>query len=599
MAQLPADTSMRLVQSIDDAYEFKRWLGERREIMGLDTETSGLDPWESGAKLRLIQLGDHKTGWAIPWEQWGGVAMEALNNYEGPYTLHNASFDAKWLKIHAGWEMPWHRTDDTLIMAQIENPGGRNGLKDQSVRYVDPRADAGQKDLKDAMKKNGWDFGTVPINFPAYWLYSALDPILAAHLWSHYRTDKTYPQAYDLEMSVRRICTNMEMKGMRVDLDYSQKKFDELTEKVDKAKGWAKKNWGISIGSNPQLAEFFGDKLGASFEKFSATTGAPSVDKNQLGIFSKHPDESISGVAKFILDVRAAEKVSNSYFKNFLLMNHDGIVHPEIKTMGARTGRMSVTNPALQTLPSKDSLVRNAFIPDQEDQLIVSSDYSQIELRLMAHFSRDAGLQQAFKDADATGNDFFVNLGKQAYNDPNFTKEDPRRKLIKGFTYGLLYGAGTSKMAETAKVPEEDMEELAANVNRAYPGIQSFMKEIEREGSRLQKSEGRGYITTNYGRKIPCDRDKAYTLVNFTLQGNAAEIMKASVVRLDAAGFGPYMNMIIHDEAILSMPRDIVKEALPEVANLMSLTNGEYAVDLKAEPDEPVYRWGEKYEKAA
>jgi DNA polymerase I len=597
LPRLPSDIDLRLVNSIDDLFDMKRWLGERRDVMGLDTETSGLDPYVSGAKLRLIQIGDHKSGWAVPWEGWGGAAIECMNAWKGQFTLHNASFDAKWLKQHANWDMPWDRTDDTMIMAQIERPGGRNDLKHLSTQFVDPMSDAGQKELKDAMKTHGWGWGDIPVDFEAYWVYSALDPILAAHIWSHFRTDLSFPQAYDLEMAVRRICTDMEHRGMRVDLAYSQKRYDELTLQVIEAKEWAKENWGIAIGSNPQLVTFFKDQLGANFEVFSKTSGNPSVDKTQLELFAKSDDPTIASVANFIVGVRNADKMSNSYFKNFIEMNTDGIVHPSIKTMGARTGRMSVTAPALQTLPKDDSMgVRKAFIPRNEGDILVSCDYSQVEMRLLAHFSGDPALQHAFKDADLNNGDFFVSIGRQVYNDPSFSKKDKRRGLMKGVMYGAAYGSGIQKMADTAGVTFEEMKTVSEDIFRAYPGIKRFMMETENLGNQREEKEGTGYIVTGTGRHIPADKGKMYTLTNYTLQGTAAELMKKAIVRLDAAGYGPMMQMAIHDEMIFSIPPHMLDDALPEIQELMSYCNGEFDVDLPAEPEIiGSVSWGEKY----
>lgn len=597
MPRLSGDTSLRFVQSIDDLFDLKRWLGERRDVMGLDTETTGLSPYEPGAGLRLIQIGDHRTGWAIPWVGWGGAAIECMNAWKGKFTLHNAAFDAKWLSEHAGWEMPWDRTDDTMIMAQIERPGDRNDLKYLSTQFVDPFADAGEKSLKAAMKAHGWTWATIPVDFEAYHQYSSLDPILASHLWTHFRTDLKFPEAYDLEMSVRRICTDMEARGMRVDLEYSQKRFDELQLSVANAKKWAADTWGISIGSNPQLAQFFKDELGATFDKFSKTSGNPSVDKEQLGLFAASEDESISGVASFILKVRNADKMSTAYFKNFIEMNVDGVVHPSIRTMGARTGRMSVTQPALQTIPKDDAMgVRKAFIPRNPGEVLISCDYSQVEMRLLAHFSGDAALQAAFKEADLTGGDFFVSIGRQVYNDPTFSKKDPRRGLMKGVMYGAAYGSGIQTMADTAGVLYEDMKKVSDDIFDVYPGIKRFMKETESLGGMREASEGVGYIVTGTGRHIPADKGKMYTLTNYTLQGTAAELMKKAIVRLDAAGYGEFMMMAIHDEMIFSMPAEMVAEALPEIEELMSYCNGEFDVDLPAEPEVIGQNsWGEKY----
>lgn len=598
MPRLPEDTSLRLVTCIDDLFDMKRWLGERRDVMGLDTETSGLDPWEPGAKLRLVQIGDHREGWAVPWERWGGAAIECMNLWKGDFTLHNASFDAKWLKVHADWEMPWSRTHDTMIMAQIEDPSGPADLKTLSTRYVDPMSAAGQKELKAAMKTHGWTWATIPVDFPAYYLYSALDPVLAAHLWSHYRTDLSFPDAYDLEMSVRRVCTEMEMTGMRVDLEYSQKRFDELKLQVEKSKAWALDNWGIPIGSNPKLAAFFQNELGAKFEVFSKTSGNPSVDKNQMELFLHDENPTIREVASFINGVRNADKMSNSYFKNFLTMHNDGVVHPSVKTMGARTGRMSVTSPALQTIPKDDSMgVRKAFLPRNPGEILISCDYSQVEMRLLAHFSGDAALQAAFKEADLTGGDFFVSIGRQVYNDPTFSKKDPRRGLMKGVMYGAAYGSGIQKMADTAGVPFEEMKKVSDDIFSVYPGIKRFMKETEALGEMREASEGVGYIVTGTGRHIPADKGKMYTLTNYTLQGTAAELMKKAIVRLEAAGYGKYMQMAIHDEMIFSMPPELVEEALPEIEALMSYVNGEFDVDLPAEPEViGATNWGAKYE---
>lgn len=599
--QLPGDTNLYLVNDLDTAMEMKRWLSERREYncLGLDTETSGLDAWAPDARLRLIQIGDKKTGWAVPWDGWGGVAMEVMNAWKGEWTLHNAAFDAKWLKRHAHWDMPWDRTHDTMIMSQIERPGERADLKYLSTRFVDPRADEGQKDLKDAMAKNGWGWGDIPVDLEAYWLYSALDPVLAIHLWSHFRTDLKFPETYDLEMAVRRICTNMETEGMRINIEYSQDKFDELSAYVMQSKEWAKNQFGFSIGSNVQLADYFANTLNANFTKFTGTNN-PSVDKEQLSIFQSHNDPRVKQMADFVLAVRNSDKVASSYFKNFVEMQRDSFLHPSFRTMGARTGRMSVTDPALQTIPSKDSLVRGAFVPSSEDESIISCDYSQVELRLMAHFSQDENLIQAFADADRTGEDFFSNLGKQIYNNPNFDKKDPRRKLVKSTMYGLIYGAGVDKMASTAGIPFAEMDEVVTAVHETFPGIKRFMLEIENVGKKRERDTGFGYITTGTGRIIPADKGRVYSLLNYTLQGNAAEVMKKAVVRLDAAGYGPFMKMVIHDEVVFSIPDHLVESAKIEISEIMSVTSDEWAVPLLAEAEGPFAgSWGDKYADAA
>lgn len=593
---LPDSLRLEYVDSIDKVWAMKHWLGAREshEFLGFDLETTGLSPYVSGAGIRMIQIGDETAGWAVPWNLWGGAALECLNLWEGRYTGHNLSFDDAWMKKYSNWSLPWHRTDDTLIMGQIERPSMANDLKTLTDLMVDPRASQGAIELKKAFKDNGWTWATVPIDYPTYYIYAALDPVMAVYLRKEFQTDKKFKDTYDMEMAVKKICNNMERTGMRVDLDYSKMKYDELRAKAEARTEWAKENWGISIGSNPQLAEFFEFRLGATFEKFT-DKGAPSVAKEQMEIFSKSNDPMIASTADFVVSTKSLLKTADSYFKNFMEMNVDGILHPTIKTMGARTGRMSVTNPALQTIPSKDSLVRSAFIPNNPGELIMASDYSQVEMRLLSHFSNDPALQGAFHDADATGGDFFVGLGQRIYDDPNFSKEDPRRKLVKGTLYGLIYGAGTQKIAETAKVDYHIMEPVVEAIHETFPGIRQFMFDIEAIGSQREALEGNGYVMTRSGRKIPADKGRIYSLVNYILQGTAAELMKQAVIRLDSAGYGPYMRMIIHDEVVLSMPEHMIEAAKPEIAEIMSYTDGEFAVNLLAEPEGGFANWGSKY----
>lgn len=924
---LPDDLQVNLVNTIDEAFAMKRWLGERREgsVIGLDTETSGLDPYAPDAKLRLVQIGDGKNGWAVPWEQWGGAAMECLNAWDGSIALHNSSFDARWLQIHAGWDVPWHRLHDTMIMAQIDRPGKPAGLKPLSRQLIDPRATVGDEMLKEAMAKEGWTWANIPVDYEAYWAYGALDPVLTVHLYNHFRTDKKYPRVYDLEMATRRVMSKMEDNGSRVDLRYCEVQRQRLEEYVDRSKAWAQENWGVSITSSAQLIKFF-TKIGAEITRFTKSD-APSVDKEQLKLFANGDHELAAQAAKFIIKVRKADKLAGTYFSNFIDKHDEGILHPSIRTLGARTGRMSIQNPALQTLPKGEALVRDAFIPRNPDEVIISSDYSQIEMRLMAHFSKDEALCQAFREADATGGDFFVNLGRDIYADPNFSKEDKRRGLVKncvplstqiltkrgwlsydqvvvgdetlgydfksksnhwtkitgvhlspdakvfrigkknrglygtydhrwiadngrsgnrgivprfihayefagtenriilsapaedgrssitdqeasilgwvlgdgsikrgiadGSTaqgrygqrikcfmqisqskpsmikhldsllsdiphrrytskhqtlwvidpswsrnlldraqiigkhdfdawmlamslsgtarrsmasaleladgkrpgsgryevvqesgtpvselvvalgyllgrspsrhivmpngkgwqkkpidiishlsptmtgqrssiefidvmdtwcvstelsswtarqedgqvlvtgntlYGAAYGAGVAKMAESAGVPFDQMKAVSDAVFSTYPGIKKFMKDIENQGMQRERTEGQGYVITPFGRRLPCDEGRVYSLTNYSLQGHAAELLKDAVVRLDAAGYGDYMMLPIHDEVVFSIPASESKDAMREIQEIMSFNEG-YAVPLTAEPEGPLERWGEKYRK--
>lgn len=435
-------------------------------------------------------------------------------------------------------------------------------------------------------------------------MYSALDPVLAVHLNRHYRhIPEKYSEVYDLEMAVRRICTNMEHQGMRIDLDYVREQNVELSKKIKMCKEWASDNWGINMASTPQLADFFSNRLGAKFSKYTAG-GKPSVNKEQLDLFQHSEDEEVRTAADFILNVRKYEKLNSSYFENFLNMHDDGVLHPSIRTMGARTGRMSVTDPALQTLPSGDRLIRSSFIRRNEGDVLISCDYSQMELRLLAHYSRDPALIEAFTRADSTEDgDFFNEIGKSVFKNDNFNRNLPefntQGKSIKTMLYGICYGASVRKLSEQSKIPLDEMQVVYDGLMASFPGIGSFMKDTITLGEHRERTEGVGYVELDSGRRLPSDAGKAYTLTNYTLQGTGAELTKTALVRLDAAGLGQYLQMAVHDEIIFSVPEDLVEEWLPVIQECMSFVSGEFLVNLPAVPEVYGDRWGNGYKEAA
>lgn len=593
---------LHLVQRSDDIANFRSWLGERRPgtSLAFDLETTGLDPYSPGAAIRLAQIGDGMTGWAIPFHLWPGLVTETLSEWDGWLDGHNVGFDIKWLEHFTDWRANWSRIRDTMLMARLVNPLFPAGLKQQCDRFIDRRASAGQKMLDEAFTKHGWGWATVPTNFAPYWQYGALDTVLTERLRDMYEPavglGAPYSEAFDLEMATLRITTKMEQRAARIDIDYCKKMHEHCAHREEVIKAWGKEHFGISIGSPGQLSRKF-EELGAHITNFTPG-GSPKVDKWQLQIFAD-PDNDYPGAAQMlaaqVLEQRKYGKLASSYFGNFLSQNRDGLIHASINPMAARTGRMSISNPALQQLPRGDAMVRAAFIP-REGNVLLATDFSQIEMRMLGHFSGDPELQRAFHDADATGGDFFVNIGREVYSDPTFTKSDKRRGLIKGTMYGMAYGAGVAKMAETAGVPVERMREVSEALTARYPGIKSFMKSVEDVGKRREFGEGEGYVLGIDGRRLPCDAGKVYTLVNYLIQGGAAVAYKRALVRLDAAGYGDTFIIPVHDEIVMDLPAGDAADALVDVPRVMKDTS--FAVEIPADAEGPFERnWGQKYEK--
>ena len=600
------DVQLHLVDSVEKAGEFLTWLGERRphDAIAIDTETGeypgrdrkdALSPWHG--RLRLVQVGDGQQAWAMPWDEWAGAFYQAMDKFDGQIVCHNIAFEAKWFDIQSRWKLPWHRAHDTMIMAHIIDPLGVGALKRLAALYVDGRAVALQDTLDTELATNGWTWGTVPTNFQPYWAYGALDCILTMRLWEKFYEkcgpDGPYNRAYELEMATRRIVTRMEINGARIDLDYSKKKFDELTEYAGSVKTWAKEKYnGVSIGSNIQLVRLL-ESLGAEINEFTPS-GQKSASKDQLKLLTIEGNDEVKSLAEIVLKQRKADKLANTYFANFLNDNVNGFVHPSVKTLGARTSRMSIQNPALQTLPKGDDVVRRAFIPKDDDHVIITSDLDQVEFRMVASLTGDPNLIGMFHQADLTGSDPFTEIGKEVYSDSNFQRSDKRRGLIKGMIYGRLYGAGVAKQALTAGVPENIMKTVVNQFDARFPGMTGFQQKIEDVGMRRLKAEGQGYVYTWTGRRLPCDEDRVYTLLNYLAQGGAAEIFKANLVKLDQADLTELLIVPVHDEIVLNAPRNDVEEIKRIVKECMTTTEG-WAVPLTAGIDGPMENWGEKY----
>lgn len=600
------EVSLQLVDSVEQAGNFLTWLGERRPLnaIAIDTETGelpggkrddALSPWHG--RLRLVQVGDGKTGWSIPWDHWKGVFYQAMNQFDGPIVCHNIGFEARWFDVQSDWELPWHQAHDTMIMAHLIDPLGSGALKRLTSRYVDAKAANLQQGLDDGMVKNGWTWGTVPVNYQPYWAYGALDTVLTMRLfeqfWEKCAPGRPYSQAYELEMNTRRIVTRMELNGARLDLDYSKRKYQELIDYTEQVKQWGKDNYnGLSITSNAQLVRQF-EALGADITQ-TTPSGAKSASADQLKLLLRDGTPEIQQLADTVLKQRKADKLASTYFSNFINDNVNGFVHPSVKTMGARTGRMSIQNPALQTLPKGDDTVRRAFLPKDDDHVIITSDLDQVEFRMFSTLSQDPNLIQLFNLADATGSDPFTEIGREIYQDPSMQKSDKRRGLIKGVVYGRLYGAGVAKQALTAGVPEEQMRAVSNEFDKRFPGMAMFQKKVEDIGMRRLREEGQGYVNTWTGRRLPCDEDRVYTLVNYLIQGGAAEIFKSNLVKLDQADLTELLIVPVHDEIVLNAPRENAEEIKEIVRECMTTRDG-WAVPLTADADGPLENWGEKY----
>lgn len=596
MPELNKNTKLTYIDSLEDVRVFLDWAtnDRGRTHVAIDTETGGLDFWNH--ELRLVQIGDLHHGFAMRWDRFGGLFTDFMNTFPGFIDIHNLQFDFRFLEREKAMNIPWDRVRDTLLAARILRPGQSADLKGLSEELIDPRGRIGQDMLKTAFKANKWDWDTVPYDYPGYTTYAALDTVETAWLAECLPAWDIYPEAWDIEMNALRICYQMEKRGFAVDVEYAEQQYDHFLGRAKRIIEWGSGKYGFNIASNTQLVAYalqVGIPLTKMTPKGQYQMTAEVIEDivNDVRVPEEH--RKLFGWVK---QARDENKLATTYFRAIAQDHHDGRIHPSLNTMQAITGRMSSSRPNLQNLPSNSSAVKKAYIPDP-GEVLLSSDLDQVEFRIFAHLSNDTNLINTFLETARTGGDIFTTIGKDVYNDPDFQKSDPRRKLIKGVTYGSLYGASVKKQALTAGVPVEEMQVVYDALTTQYPGWLTYPKSLMTEvEDRARMNNGIGWIEVPYSkRRIPVPGDTSYRGTNYTIQGLAADVLKRNLIKMDAAGISEFLRVPVHDEVILSVPTDLVEDVKRTVVDCMTTTEG-FAVPLTSDCSDPILRWGDKYE---
>lgn len=576
------------VRTFDEACDFMRWLGERRPVLAVDTETEGFDWWRDG--LRTVQFGDALDGWCIEHARWGGLVAEALGRYDGPLAMHNAKFDLHFLLAN-GYGVQGHRVHDTLTMAHLLDSASPVGLKARARSLLGGYAGFGEDELKLAMMGGRFTFKTVPVDL--LWQYAAFDTVLTARIaeiqWPEVHA--AFRGVYDLEVACSWALLNMERRGAATDGEYLDRIEQEWSLEAAGLQHRLREEWGVA---NPFSRHQLAQRLAADGVPFHEVTptGKPKLSEDVLeGI--RHP------VAEMASRLLRLSKHRSTYVDSLReLRDGDGIVHCNIRPLGARTGRMSASRPPLQQLP-RGREIRDAFVARPGNALVLA-DFDQIEMRLLAHFSQDPRMLQAVKYGDAmteaghAGWDLHSANARALFglaDDQPVPKE--QRQLTKSSGFAKVYGAGEAKFAATAGVDVDTARQFLAAYDRAFPGVGRFSRAVEATLRRRASSGSPGWLLSPYGRRHLVEPGREYRGVNYLIQGTAADVMKDRLVALAAAGLLEYMVLPIHDEVMLDVPREDLDCAVQTVREVMP-ERGRFSVPLTVGVD-VVQRWGEKY----
>jgi DNA polymerase-1 len=604
-----------------DLGAFEEFLARDDTVLGFDTETTDLDIFKADHRLRMLQFGNRDLAFNLRADLFGGIAREALLQPR-MFTAHNAPFD--WLVVdrHLGVKVEEFgpRCFDTRVMAHLLDPrseheGGTGlSLKPLSAVYVDDSAPDTSEGLKDvflalwrawqktvsaediaAFKRRHptrphipFGFANVDIYHPLYTLYSGLDPLLARRLFDALGplvkgAGVSHLSKFEHHLAV--LLAIMQRRGIRVDEDYTRRLRDRLHAEAEHYRGVAKRFGVENVNSTGQVSAALvamGEtltertKTGLKVDK-EVLMPLADLDRDWNRIEARSPNL----LADAVLRSKRSEKWATAYADAFLdLMDPDGRLHPFIGGLQARTARMSISRPPLQQLPSSDWTIRRALTADP-GHLIISSDYDQIEMRVLAALAPEPAMIRAIKD----GLDLHDFTASMLYG-PNFTKR--QRKMGKGVGFGKVYGGGATTLSRQTGAPLPEVKEAIAAYDRSFPGIKRY-------GRRLQTRAqfGAREVVTETGRHLPLDRDRLYAATNYAVQSLSRDILAQAIVSLFDKGLGDHLLLPVHDELVAQAP---AKDA-EEVARIIgeTMTRAFKGVPISSTGEVAGPSWGSAY----
>jgi len=560
-----------------------------RGYVAVDTETTSLDEMQAelvGISLCIepgracyIPLG-HKQG--------GGDLFGSTDLMEGQLPLDRALSmlrpmleDASILKI--GQNMKYDAKifarqgvavapiDDTMLMSSALNAGLHNhGMDTLSDRYLG-HTPIPIKSLLGAGKAQ-ITFDRVPVDEAVK--YAAEDADITLRLWKMFKPllhTKQVTTVYEtLERPLVPVLAQMEMAGIQVDRDTLSRMSNAFAQKMagleDEIQTMAGRPF--NVGSPKQLGEVLFDEM-----------GLPGGDKGKTGAYATGADvlEDLATEHKLpglVLDWRQLSKLKSTYTD--ALQTHinpeTGRVHTSYSLVGAVTGRLSSTDPNLQNIPVRSDegrRIREAFVAPK-GRVIVSLDYSQIELRILAHVADIPALKQAFKD----GIDIHAMTAAEMFGVPVEGMDPMIRRQAKAINFGVIYGISGFGLARNLRIPRAEAQGFIDRYFERFPGIREFMD------ATVQFAKDKGYVQTLFGRKIhtpeinakgPAAGFAKRAAINAPIQGTAADIIRRAMVRMPGAiaNIDAKMLLQVHDELLFEVAEDAVDPLIKAAREIM------------------------------
>lgn len=495
------------------------------------------------------------------------IMLQAIVNHN-KVVFHNSSFDMVVLKKW-GIDLSKTEVDDTLVLANLYDENVRHGLKALSKRYLHHT----MTELKEIVGtgKKRISVADADERILDYAEDDARQTLkLFNYLYPRILQDGKLSKLYhEIEKPLLPVVANMHMEGICVDIDkvkkitkLCEKKVESLGEKLEILIG------DVNLKSSKQLKVYFIDKMHMPIIKTSGKTKAPSMDKEVLEVYAE-----TNGAAKLILEYRKYSKILGTFIPAFtpteLLLStksgkRKGRIYPSFNQAGTTSGRFSSSHPNFQNIPKGKELDFRACVIAKDGYVLVGADYSQIELRVLAHFSHDLELTKAYME------------GKDIHRITANACGVDRDTTAKTINFGLVYRMMAKTLSKRIGCSYEEAQKYMDKFFETYNGIKPFWEATEAQ------IRNNGYVETFMGRKRRTTREfeakdefdqskEIRSLTNAIIQGSAADLMKIAMIPMhyELKKIGANIIAQIHDEVIVECPKKMAKRAYAIVTRTM------------------------------
>ena len=564
------------------------------EVISFDTETTSTDPMRAdlvGISLAVttgdayyIPVGHRDAGASqLPLQQVIDALRPPLTALNIPKVGHNIKYDFMMLARYGLRAVPL--TFDTMIAEWVVRPDSRNlGLK--NLAWV--RQDIKMTNIEELIGKgkNQISMADVPVETAA--AYAAADAEVVLRLMPELRAELESSQGMalfnDLEMPLVTVLADMEMAGVSLDSAFLARMSGDLQQRLNalEAQVFAGVGENFNINSTQQLSVALFEKLRIAPPDRTARTasGHYSTAAGILDLLrGAHP------VVDWVLEYRELSKLKSTYVDALPLQVNPrtGRVHTSYNQTGSVTGRIASSEPNLQNIPIRTEtgrLVRHAFVA-APGNVLLSVDYSQVELRIVAHMADDQAMLAAFH----AGQDIHATTAAAVYGVPLDQVTKDQRRRAKGINFGLIYGMSAFGLTRATDLTLAESENFMQAYFKQFPGVKRYLDQIRRQATE------QGYVETLMGRRRYFPGLKNQTnqtqrnreereAINAPIQGTAADIMKLAMLHvppaLISAGLKGLMLLQVHDELVLECPPAEVEETIIVVRSVM-----ENAFELK------------------